>query len=138
MTKRKNKENSELKIKCGFFEINMKNAPKLAIVIVSIGICFLLFLFGMWIYKSGEHDSKLAAIETEMVEGTPLSKENLEFLGGLPESEREKIDKNVTMRIKDKHGTEMEQNVAPGTEVRVRTTKEGTVEIRKGGPPPEE
>ena len=138
MARRKNKENSEFKIKCGFFEINLKNAPKLALVIISVGICFLLFLFGLWIYKSGEYNNKMAMIESEMVEGKPLSEADLEFFDELPEPERDKINKNVALKIRDAHGTEMEQNVAPGTEVRVKTTKDGTVEIRKGGQPPGE
>lgn len=134
---RKDKETNELRLELGPLKFSMKNAPRLAIVIVAIGICFTIVIYAHSWYRGSQRIEKIKQITSKILHGKKLTEEEDKFMDTLSETEEDKMLKNIErkgnlLKIKT-NGLDMEQNVAPGTKVTVKKNGKD-VEIRKGAP----
>ena len=130
---------SQMKIKIGPVDIELKNMHRWVYLLVAIGILMLLVCIGSYIAHRGLAHKAENRLKHLLERGEEITTEDFEELEKMGKTERDKLVKDLEgkLRIEDEEGFTVEQTVAPGTSVLITRGDGGEVEIRKGEVPPE-
>ena len=82
---------SRLTIKLGPLNIDMKNTPQMAFIIVAIGLCFLLVLIGMNMLEPSDDEGLIKNIVTRVLEDEPITTTEVASIEKMSLEEKEEL-----------------------------------------------
>lgn len=112
--------------------VHFTNTPKMAYILISIGLMFALIIGAHALYNTGKRTEEVSKLAKKIVADEPLTEDESKLMEGLSDAEMTQLDKDINKNIIEVGGLRVEQR--SDTPVTIKTDGD-TVEIRKGGNP---